>query len=64
MLLRCQQKAKGADEVEGEAEEGVLTALNLDHLQGVFLILLTGLLLAAFTFLAERVWFPKNTPQQ
>ena len=61
MLLCYQQKNKAADEDEGEVEEDILTALNLDHLQGIFFILLVGFLLAAFSFFGERISFSKDT---
>lgn len=54
-LLTPRQRASSEGEAVGEADEGKLTALNLDHLQGAFLILLVGYLLAVLAFLAERV---------
>ncbi|XP_050714211.1 ionotropic receptor 93a-like [Eriocheir sinensis] len=49
------ERASSETEAVGETDEGNLTALNLDHLQGAFLILLVGFLLAVLASLAERV---------
>ncbi|KAK8400201.1 hypothetical protein O3P69_003120 [Scylla paramamosain] len=63
-MAASNERNKAADKDEGEVEEDTLTALNLDHMQGIFLILLVGFLLAAFSFLGERISFPRDASQE
>lgn len=48
------QEYGSMDEVTAEEEDGI-TPLNLDHLQGAFIVCVLGLALASLTFLLDML---------